>query len=96
MASAEESRLSIGIGDIVRLVDHVGGIERCAPFLLGDDELVEYQEQLVRIDGARIQIIVAIFRVVEVKSAELAEGLQPRDDLLDIHVRRVMPEIHQA
>ncbi len=57
------------IGNVVRLVDHVGGIEWRAPILLGDDQFIEYQKQLVRIDRARIQIIVAVFRVVEMKSA---------------------------
>ena len=44
----------------------------------------------------RIEIVVAVFRIVEVEAAELVELDQPRDDHLDVGVRRVVAEIDQA
>ena len=84
------------VGHVVRLVEHVGGIERPAPALGRVDQLVEDPEKPERIDRAGIQIVVAVFRIVEMESAELADTDQPRHDLLDIDVRRVMAEIDQA
>ena len=84
------------IGDIVRLIEHVRRPQRADAAPLGIHQLVEDQKQPVRIDRACIQIVIAVFRVVEVKAAELAGVNQPRDDHLDIDVRRVMTEVHQA
>ena len=61
----------------------------------GIDELVENQEQLKRLDRSRIEVVVSVLAVVEVKPAELAELNQPRDDQLDVDVRRVMAEIDE-
>ncbi len=84
------------IGHIVRLIDHVGGIKTVARVALGLDQFVEHQEQLVRIDRSGIEIVVAVFGVVEVKAAELAEAVQSGDDLFDVDVRRVVAEVDQA
>ena len=63
---------------------------------LGIDQFVEDQEQPVGIDRAGVEVVVAIFGIVEMEAAELAELDQPRDDHLDIDVRRVVAEVDQA
>jgi hypothetical protein len=60
------------------------------------DQLVEDQEQPVGIDRAGVQVVVAVFGIVEMESAEAARMDQPRDDHLDVHIGRVMPEVDQA
>jgi hypothetical protein len=77
----------------VRLVDHVAGAESVTRVQFCLDQFVENQEQLVRIDRARIEIVVTIFAVVEMEPAQLAEAVQPRDDLLDVGVGRVMADV---
>ena len=80
----------------MRLIDHVGRSEAGRLSHLGVDELVENEEQAEGIDGAGIEIVVAIFRIVEVKARKLLDADQPRDDLFDVRVRWMMPEIDQA
>ena len=63
---------------------------------LGIDQFVEDEEQPIGIDRAGVEIVVAIFRIVEVEAAELPELDQPRDDHLDVDVRRVVAEVDQA
>ena len=84
------------IGDVVRLVDHVGRIEVRRVRKLRVHQLVEDEEELVGIDGAGIEVVVAVFRIVEVEAAEFLELDQPRDDHLDVGVRRVVAEVDQA
>ena len=72
------------------------GIEARRAGKLRVDQLVEDEEELVGIDRAGIEIVVAVFRIVEVEAAELLELDQPRDDHLDIGVRRVVAEVDQA
>lgn len=84
------------VGHIVRLVDHMGGMEALHATMFGIYQLVEDEEQAVRLDGAGIQIVIAIFRIVEVETTELAELDEPGDDHLDIGVRRMVTEINEA
>ena len=67
----------------MRLVEHVGRIEAVDLTRLRVDQLIEDQEDPERIDGAGVEVVVAVLRVIEVEPAELAELDQPRDDLLD-------------
>ena len=50
----------------------------------------------MRVDRAGVEIVVAVFRVVEVEAAELAEAGEAGDDLLDVDVRRVVAEVDEA
>ena len=60
------------IGDVVRLVEHVGRREARDALELGVDQLVEDQEQLERLDRSAVEIVVAELAVVEVEAAERA------------------------
>ncbi len=80
----------------MRLVEHVGGREARRSAGIGIDQLVEHQEQLERVDGAAVEIVVAIFAVVEMEAAQPAELDQPRHDHLDVDGRRMVAEIDQA
>ena len=80
----------------MRLVEHMRRIETLGLTHFRVRQFVEYQKQAVRIDGSRIQIIVAIFAVVEMKPTKFAELDQPRHDHLDIHRWRMMPKIDQT
>jgi hypothetical protein len=84
------------VGDVVRLVDHIGRLEIGALLFLGFHQFVENKEQLVRVDGAGVEVVVAIFAVVEMEAAEFSEAGQARDDLLDIDVGRVVPQIDET
>ena len=64
--------------------------------LLGVDQLVEDEEQPVGVDRAGVEVVVAVLRIVEVEAAELAELDQPRDDHLDVDVRRMVAEVDEA
>jgi hypothetical protein len=55
----------------VGLVEHVRGIESRQPPLLGVHQLVEDQEELEGLDGAGVQVVVAVFAVVEVEAGQL-------------------------
>ena len=59
-------------------------------------QFVEDQEQTEWIDRPGIKIVVAIFRIVEVKPAQLSETGKPRHDHLDIDGGRVMAEVDKA
>ena len=63
---------------------------------LGVHQFVEDQEQLVRVDRAGVEVVVAVLAVVEVEAAQLSEAGQAGDDLLDVHVRRMVAEVDQA
>ena len=78
------------------LVEHVRRVEVLGAAQLGIDQLVEDQEQPERIDRAGVEVVVAIFGIVEVEAAELAELDQPRDDHLDVDVRRMVAEVDEA
>ena len=80
----------------MRLVQHIGRREARRLPIRGLHQLVEDQEQPIGLDRARIQVVIAIFRIVEVEAGELSRMQQARDDHLDIHIRRVMAEIDQA
>ena len=82
------------VGDVVALVDHVREVK--ARRLLQFDQLVEHQEQPERLDRAGIQIVVAVFRVVEMEAAQLPGLDQPGDDHLDVHVRGVVAQVDQT
>ncbi len=58
----------------------------------GLDQFVEDEEEAEGIDRPGVEIVVAVFRIVEMEAAELPGIDQPRDDLLDVDVRRVVPE----
>src|SRR6187455_3138331 len=84
------------VGDIVRLIEHV-----CRPEVgrireLGLDQFIEDQEQAEGLDRAGVEIVVAVLRIVEMKTAEALRMHQTRDDHFDVHVRRVVPQVHQA
>ena len=80
----------------MRLVDHVRRLKSRARVELGFDQLIEDQEELVRIDSPGVEIVVAVFAVIEMKAPELAEAVQARHDLLDIDIGGVVAEIDQA
>ncbi len=82
------------VGDVMRLVQHMGGVEAGGILVL--HQLVEHEEQTVGVDGPGIQIVVAIFAVVEVEAAEFAKADQAGDDLFDVHVGRVVAQIDQT
>src|SRR6185437_1249960 len=54
---------------VVALVDHEGDVEALA-FTLGGMNLMEDAEYLVRINGAKRQVVVGIASVVEMKSTQ--------------------------
>ncbi len=80
----------------MRLVEHVSGVELRRAALRGVDEFVEDEVEAERVDGAGVEIVVAVFGIVEVEAGELAGADQARDDLLDIDVRRVVAEIDET
>ena len=49
------------IGNVVRLIEHVGWIKAPRPSDTGIDQLVEHEEQAERVDRAGVEVIVAIF-----------------------------------
>ena len=80
----------------MRLVDHVGGGEVLRLPHLRIDEFIEDKEQAEGIDGAGVEIVVAILRVIEVEAGQLAHMDEPRHDLLDVGVGRMVAEINEA
>src|SRR5208282_2275731 len=84
------------IGYDVTLIEHVGRREARSATQLGVHELIENQENLERVDRAGVQIVVAIFGIVEVKAAKALKLDQARNDLLDVRGRRMMTQVHQA
>ena len=80
----------------MRLIDHISWIEALGIAQLGFDKLVKDQKELVWVDRSRVEIVVAIFGIVEMKAAELSSCVQARHDLLDIHVRGMMAQIDKA
>ena len=82
--------------EIVALVDHVGGVEASELLPRREYQLVKDQEEDVRLDRARGEVVVAVLGVVEVEATQLANAKQPRDDELDVRVRQVMPEIDET
>ena len=49
-----------------------------------------------RLYRAGVEIVVAVFAVIEMKPAKLSKLNEPRDYLFDIDVWRVMSEIDEA
>src|SRR5215207_8601762 len=84
------------VGHVVRLVEHVGRRELLDLRQLGVHQLVEDEEELEGLDRARVEVVVAVLRVVEVEAGELAELDEARDDHLDVDVRRVVAEVYEA
>ena len=80
----------------MRLVEHVRrrDVFRAPPFRV--DKLVEDEEEPERIDRTGVEIVVAVFRIVEVEAAELFRMDEARDDHLDVHVRRMVAEVDEA
>ena len=85
------------VGDVVRLVDHVGGVEarRAALSSASTSSLKTRNSRYGSIEPAS-RSSSPYLRVVEVEAAELAELDQPRDDHLDVDVRRVVAEVDEA
>src|SRR6185295_7512072 len=54
------------------------------------------EEELEGLDGAGVQVVVAVLAVVEVKAAELPELQEARHDHLDVDVGGMVPEVHQG
>src|SRR6185369_3193258 len=84
------------VSDVVRLVQHVCRIEIRNAVELRINELVKNEKELKRFDRSRIEIVVPILAVVEMKTRELTKLNQPRDDHLDIDIRRVVTEVNEA
>ncbi len=80
----------------MRLVQHMRRLEARRAAQLGIHQLIEDQEQAERIDRAGVEIVVAIFRIVEMEAAQPAELDEARHDHLDIDIGRMMAEIDQA
>ena len=83
-----------GVGDVVALIQHVHWIEVGVRF--GFDQFIKDKEQAIRINAASVQIVITVLAVIKVKAAEFAELCQAGDDHFDIHIRRMMPKIHEA
>ena len=86
-----------GVLDVVALVDHVRRVEGAARrggLEGGVYQLAEHQEQLVRLDRARRQVVIAVLGVVEVEAAELAGRHESRDNQLDVRIGQVVAQVH--
>ena len=81
----------------MRLVEHKeAGIETGRLALGRVDEFVEHTEQAERVEPIRIEVVVAVFRIVRSGNwSELAGSHQPAI-LLDVGVGRVVAEIDEA
>ena len=84
------------VGDVVRPVEHMGRVEVGRPALRRVDEFVERPEQAERIDRARVEVVVAVFRIVEMKARQASDADETRDDLLDVDGRRMMAKVDEA
>ena len=80
--------------EVVRRVDHVAHRRHRAAAVL--DELAHDQEELVRVDRSDGEVVVAVLGVVEVEAAEATDHGQAADDLLDVGVGQVVPEVDEA
>ena len=80
--------------EIVALVDHVRDVRHATS--AGIQQFEEDQEELVRLDAAGRQVVVAVLAVVEVKASELSNAVQTRDNLFDVDVRRMVSKIDEA
>ena len=49
------------------------------------DELVEHQEELIRVDRSAVEVVVAVLAVVEVEPAELPNWIR-RDTIISMFV----------
>src|SRR5215213_3448132 len=83
------------VRDIMRLVKHVDRGEVLNALQLGVNQLIENQKELEGLDGARVQIIVAVLAIVKMEARQLAELYETRDDHLYVDVRRMMAQINQ-
>ena len=68
------------IRDIVRLVEHIRRVKTGQIAKFGVNQFVKDQEKLERFHRACIQVIVAVFAVVKMKTAEFFELNEPGDD----------------
>ena len=84
------------IGDIMRLIEHVCRAEVGHPAQFGVNQFVEDQEKLERFYRARIQIVIAVLAVVEMKPRKFAELDQAGDNHFNINVGSVVAEVDQA
>ena len=60
------------------------------------NQFVKHQKQAKRFDRSGVKIVVAVFRLVEVKAAEFSKAHEAGDNLFDIDVRRLMAEVDKA
>src|SRR5450759_4942984 len=82
------------------LIDHKGhvlkrGVSGLVIALGGIDQLIVDQEQLERIDAAHNQVIVSVFAVVEMETAQAALVQQKSHDLLDVGTRSMVTQVNQ-
>ena len=89
------------VGNIVALVEHIGGREALAragglECLRRVNQFVKYQKQPERLDRPGVEIIVTIFAVVEMEARQFIKPHQTRHDLLNINVWRVVAKINQT
>lgn len=89
-----DHRLGLGL-DVVRLIDHVRDGKVLAAIPLGQDDLMEDPEELIRIDAAHGEVIVGVLAVVEVKAAQEVLVDEERDDVLDVGTGEVVPGVDQ-
>ena len=80
----------------MRLVEHIGGIKARRAPRARIDQFVEDEEQAERIDRSGVEVVVAIFGIVEVEAGQPAGADEPGDDLLDVDVGRMVSEVDQA
>ena len=62
----------------------------------GEHQFVKHKEQPVRLDRSGCEIVVAVFRVVEVEPAQFPGPEEARDHQLDVGVRQMMSEVDEA
>ncbi len=78
----------------MRGIEHVGDVRHPAAAVL--EQLDDDEEELVRVDRADGEVVVAVLGVVEVEATEPADHRQPADDLLDVRVREVVAEVDET
>src|ERR1035437_1548967 len=84
------------IGNVVRLVEHIRRIKSRRIAQFGVDQFVKDKEQLKWFYRTGVKIIIAIFAVIEMKTAELSELDKTRHDLFNIYVWSVMAKVDET
>ena len=74
----------------------MGWIEAFSISIFCINQFVENKEQPVWIDRTGVQIIITVFAVIEMKTAQFFKLDKPSDNHFDIHVRCMMAKINQA